>query len=255
MFEHFKEMKDNGALLDPFKPKWYWEQMKGWSLQAYMVWMLGIGTIFGITIASPINFLSIMTLLAGLLGFTTVCSTTSGKRVNGVFGLVSALIYVYVAFNAKNYNDIILQLSYIVLLDLPVLMSLGWTHINKDNVKSLWVKGNSKLTSKHLSYTLLFFLVAFGLLYLWETKGTDSPRPIIDSFASSIGITGAVLTTLRFKDTYFFWAFQGVMSCFLWGITFLQGGSSPVLLVVYLLYLLNDVLAFTKSPWFSHKSK
>ena len=45
MFEHFKEMKDNGALLDPFKPKWYWEQMKGWSLQAYMVWMFGIGTI------------------------------------------------------------------------------------------------------------------------------------------------------------------------------------------------------------------
>ncbi|MEL1196225.1 nicotinamide mononucleotide transporter, partial [Staphylococcus epidermidis] len=84
--------------------------------------------------------------------------------------------------------------------------------------------------------TLLFFVVSVGLLYLWESNMTDSPRPLIDSIATSVGFTGALLTTLRFKESYYFWFIQSIVSITLWGITAMQGGSNWVLFFTYILY-------------------
>ena len=111
------------AWYNVFKPSWYVDQMKGWTFKSYMLLLFGLGTILGMTVASGINQLAIFTLLAGMLGFTCTISITNAKPLNGVLGLVSALIYIVVAIQAKNYNDVMLQATYILLLDLPVLLS------------------------------------------------------------------------------------------------------------------------------------
>lgn len=235
-----------------FKPSWYIEQMKGWSSKSHNLLLAGLGIIFGMTIAGPINGITVLTLLAGMLGFTCTLSITNAKPLNGVLGLVSALIYIVVAINAKNFNDVLLQSVYILTLDLPVLLMPSWAKDVDKKVRFLTERGKG---IRNWLLVALFFAIVLALTYYSDTHWFISPRPWTDSIAATIGITGAVLTTLRFSDTYFFWTAQGLLSVTLWGLTAAQGDANWVLFVTYALYLCNDLIAFFDKDisWFHHK--
>lgn len=234
------------------EPKWYVSQMKGWSTRSYMLLLLGVGLIIGMTIGGgKFNTVTIATLFAGVLGFTCTLSITNAKPLNGVLGLVSALIYIFVAITAKNFNDVLLQTVYIITLDLPVLLMPSWAKDVEKRVRFLHEKGHGL---RNWGLMVLFFIVVLALTYYSDTHWFISPRPWIDSIAATIGITGSLLTTLRFSESYLMWTIQGIMSVCLWGITAAQGDANWVLFVTYILYLSNDLIAFFDKDisWFHH---
>lgn len=236
-----------------FKPSWYVEQMKGWTTRSYCLLLIGIGLIVGMTVGGGIfNPVTMTTMLAGVLGFTCTLSISNSKPLNGILGLISALIYIFVAINAKNYNDVLLQTIYILALDLPVLLSPSWA---KDVDKKVRFLGEQGHGLRNWTLTVLLFVVLTLVLYYSDTHWFISPRPWVDSIAASVGITGAVLTTFRFSESYFCWLAQGLLSVTLWGITAVQGDANFVLFVTYLLYLSNDFLAFFDKDiaWFHHE--
>lgn len=238
-----------------FEPKWYVNQMKGWSTRSYMLLLLGIGLIVGMTIGGgKFNAVTIATLFAGVLGFTCTLSITNAKPLNGVLGLVSALIYIFVAIKAKNFNDVLLQTVYILTLDLPVLLMPSWAKDVDKKVRFLHENGKG---IRNWILTILFFVVVLAILYYSDTHWFISPRPWVDSIAATIGITGSLLTTLRFSESYFMWTIQGLMSITLWGLTAFQGDANFVLFVTYILYLCNDFIAFLDkdTSWFHHLKK
>ena len=192
-----------------FKLRWYIKQMRGWSFKTYLLLMLGIGIIIGATVASPITQISLLTMIAAILGFTCTLAITNARQINGILGLVSAAIYIIISVYAKNYANVILQTIYILLLVL-------------------------------------------ALLYLLDTKIFISPRPVIDATAGAIGITGSLLCMLHFREQYYFWTVQGIFSIILWGVTAFQGDANLTLFLTYILYLTNDLLAFTDKNvhWF-----
>ena len=229
---------------DIFKLRWYINQMRGWSFKTYLLLMLGIGIIIGTTVASPIDKISLLTMIAAVLGFTCTLAITNARQINGILGLMSATIYIIVSVYAQNYANVILQGVYIVILDLPVLLLLSWS---KDTEK--YIHG---LTMTKWLLTILFFTVVLVLLYLLDTKIFASPRPLIDAAAGAIGITGSLLCTLHFREQYYFWTIQGILSIILWGVTAFQGDANLTLFLTYIMYLINDLLAFTDkhTHWF-----
>ena len=44
---------------------------------------------------------------------------------------------------------------------------------------------------------------------------------------------------------------SGIFQLILWGITYAQGDATLAMAVNSLIYVVNDVLAFTVSPWFN----
>ena len=134
-------------------------------------------------------------MFAGILGFTCTLSITNAKPLNGILGMVSALIYIVVAINAKNYNDVLLQSVYILTLDLPVLLMPAWAKDVKKKVRFLNESGHGL---RNWSLTILFFVLVLAATYYSDTHWFISPRPWVDSIAATIGITGSILTTLRF---------------------------------------------------------
>jgi len=112
---------------------------------------------------------------------------------------------------------------------------------------------------KSFWYTIIAIVavVAFVAAYLFETQVLHTPRPISDSLVLGTGLVGAVLTTFRFSESWFAWLLQGIMQIALWGLTVAAGGalgaSALVILVTYLMYFANDVLAIVQSSWFHHK--
>lgn len=237
------------AITSIFDPRWYVEQMRGWTFSSYVLLMFGLGIIVGTTIVSPLSLWSVLTMLAGMLGFTCTISITNVRPLNGVFGLTSAIIYILVAARARNFADVVLQLSYIVLLDIPVLIMPSWAKNVGARVRKL-----KEVGAKAFLGTAAFFLVVFGLLYLMDTHLFISPRPVIDALTGTIGVTGSLLATLRFSDQYYFWIIQSVMSIVLWGVTALQGDANLTLFFTYMLYFANDMVSlFDKGVVWFHK--
>ena len=227
-----------------FKLQWYIDQMRGWSFKTYMLWMLGIVVIIGTTFSSSLNFISIITMVAAILGFTCTLAITNARPINGILGLVSSIIYIIVSVAAQNYANIILQAIYIFLLDLPVLLLPSWTKNAEKHIRGL--------NFKNWVFSLLFFSVVLSLLYLMDTRIFISPRPWIDATAGAVGITGSMLCMLHFREQYYFWTIQGILAIILWGVTAFQGDANLTLFLTYILYLSNDLLAFTDkhTHWF-----
>ena len=192
-----------------------------------------------------ITGLGVTSTIAGLIGFTCTLSITNGRPINGVLGFVSAAMLIYVALKTGNFSDIVMQGFYIFLLDLPVLFNKTW-----NNGKDLEPR---KMNSKFALQTALTFVGFFIVTYGLDTVILTSPRPFIDAFAATIGLTGAILTVRRFRASYYFWFAQGLSSVALWLVTAMQGHAVWVLFFTYMLYILNDLVAFFDSKWFTNK--
>lgn len=236
-----------------FKPSWYVEQMRGWALPSYLLLMFGFGFLISQTIANPITRMAIWTLAAALLGFTTTLAITNARPINGILGLISALVYIGLALDAGNPADAVLQFVYIILLDLPVILMPSWSENVATRVRKLSEvkeRGEKMTFAKTRTFFVLVFIVSYIALYFFDVYVTHSPRPMIDAGAAAIGITGAVLTTLRFSEAYYMWFLQGIAQVVLWGVTAAQGDASLVLFFTYMLYMGNDLIAFFASPWF-----
>lgn len=239
---------------DVFKPRWYKEQMSGWSKQSYFLLTFGIAFLIGIALGAPtITNISIFTLIAGSIGFMTTLAITNARPINGLLGLISAIIYIGLAIHAKNPADAIMQGVYVILLDIPVLVIPGWA---KDVQKKVRAISETPNAARWYLVTLAVFVIAWLVLYWFDTTGLTmlhalpSPRPLVDATTAAIGVTGAALTTLRFSNSYYFWIAQGIAQVILWGLTASQGDASIALMMTYMLYLANDAIAIFYSPWF-----
>lgn len=245
-----------------FNPFWYAEQFRGWTRLSYTLLVIGlliiIYTSFGM--GAAINGMTFATCFAAAFGWITVLGLKEAKPMNGLFGLLSAAIYIYVAWLHKNPADAVLQLTYVILLDIPVLVMPSWVKNTDKHVRFIHetdTRGENHGKVFWYIVVALVAIVAFVAAYLFETQILHTPRPISDSLVLGTGLVGAVLTTFRFSESWFAWLLQGIMQIALWGFTVAAGGalgaSALVILVTYLMYFANDVLAIVQSSWFHHK--
>lgn len=223
---------------------------KNWSKYSYLSFMLGAGLIIGTTIAVPITGMSIFQMIASLLGYLSVALIVNNKRLNGVVGLISALMFFYIAITAKNPSDAILNVAFIFLLDLPVIINRNWGDTSK--VRSI---SETKNPNFWWFITPVIFLVIFGALYFMESKLLGTPRPLQSSLPAALGLTASILTVAQISDAFYIWAIQNILQVYLWGLTFAQGDASIVMMIMYIMYTLNSAVSFIDSPWFKKEMR
>lgn len=229
-----------------FTYEYYKDGLTGWTKPARVLWVVGIlvqlstGLLLPVIQGVPLTVTGITATIAGIIGFTCTVTITMGKSINGILGFISAILLIGVATVTGNYSDIIMQSAYIVLLDIPIIFSKQWNEGLKPR----------KMESTHMFKTLALMIVFWILLYLLDTIILNSPQAFLDATSAMIGLVGAVLCVKGFRAQYYFWTFQGLMSVALWIQTALHGHPVYVLMLTYMLYLANDVLAFTGSKWF-----
>ncbi|MDR2660729.1 MAG: nicotinamide riboside transporter PnuC [Lactobacillaceae bacterium] len=220
------------------------DAFKNWSKYSYMSFMLGAGLIIGQTLAFKFEWSHIFTMVASLLGYLSVTLIVNNKRLNGWAGLISAAMFFYIGIKAGNPADAILNAAFIVMLDLPVILSKKWGDTSK--VRKI---NESKNPLFWWIITPLIFIIIFLLFYFMEIR-LQTPRPVIDSLAASLGLTASILTVAQISDSFYIWAIQNVMQAILWGITFIQGDATMIMMVMYIMYTLNSAVSFIDSPWF-----
>lgn len=227
--------------------KWYKHQMTGWTKSSYILLTVGVLFLLYVGLGHGITPIGVTSTIAGIIGFACTVSITNGRPINGVLGFVSAIMLIYVALKTGNFSDIIMQGFYLVVLDIPIVFNKQWNDASGLEPRKM----DMKSTYQTIATFIGFFIVTYGL----DTVVLTSPRPFIDALAATIGLTGAVLTVRRFRASYYFWFAQGISSVALWLVTAMQGEAVWVLFFTYMLYILNDLVAFfdKKAGWFGNK--
>ena len=241
-------------------PMWYVRQTMGWMWESYaLILVAAIGNLY-ITfgMGHPVTWISYVTYIASLLSIWCVGGIMNVSPVNGIGGIASAVLYIIVAIHSHNPADAILQGIYILILDLPVLTMPSWSKNVAKKVRFIHetaIRGEKR--GPKFWYTLLttVFVVAFVGAYLFEIYVTKSPRPLVDSLVLGSGLTGAILTTMRFSESTIMWVVQGALQIILWGTTAMMGDANWVLFFTYSLFMVNDLLGVFKSKWFHHKAE
>lgn len=90
-----------------------------------------------------------------------------------------------------------------------------------------------------------------GCLITLNWNLNKSPRPWIDGLSFTVSLTGGIICFLRYRDQYFWWVFSSIFQMILWAVIFAQGGSTIAMLISSFVYFINDIIAFTASPWFN----
>ncbi|WP_430611645.1 nicotinamide riboside transporter PnuC [Enterococcus sp. DIV0876] len=227
--------------------KFLLHQLKGWPQQNYYLFFFSLGCQIMTLVNQPITFLTVITFLGTTLGVLCILSISAAKSVNGILGIISALCFIYVGFSAKNYLSIGEQIAYMITLDIPVLLSKEWNH----NMAAKIRKFTGKVWLLAIISTVVVYFVSGGLIQ----RFTDDPRPWVDAIAFSISLTAGVISFLRYNNQYYWWLASGLAQMVLWYISFTHGSASLAMFVNSSVYLINDVLAFTVSPWYNQKER
>lgn len=112
-------------------------------------------------------------------------------------GLISAIVYTFVFFDAKFYADASLQVYFVAI------SIYGWYY---------WAKGREEkelpiisLSKQMIAKAVAANLIIWGLIYWILTTYTDSPIPLGDSFTTSTAIVANWLLARKYIEQWFWW--------------------------------------------------
>ena len=225
---------------------------KQWAKSSYYIFWLGalIITLLTLLATKAYTLGTLFSIIGALAGFMSVVLIVNKKPQSGYVGMVSAIIYMVIAWNLGNYSDALLNILFIVFLNAPLIL-------NKQFNESLIpksIKGNLKLSSSLFIFTILVFI---GLLLI-EIFVFHAPRPFWSVIAASMGILASIMTSVfNLKEAFVFWSIQNILQVILYTITFYQT-KDPValtMIVTYTFYTINASTAFFNRKWFNTNNK
>lgn len=222
-------------------------QLGHMQLSNYMLWAFSLGVQLMIFLSAPITSISILTFIGTSLGVLCVVAINATRSINGWLGILSGICFIIIGFSAKNYLSIGEQLAYIATLDIPVLCSVDW---NKDLASKIRHFG-LKQWIVSLVFTALVWFTSMNII----GSLTNDPRPAVDALSFAICLTAGVICFMRYSNQYIWWLASGIIQIILWAITAKQGDASIGMLVNSSIYVLNDIFAFTLSPWYNNKAR
>lgn len=222
-------------------------QLTGWPVQNYMLFAFSFGLQLMLLVSNPITTVALVAFAGTTIGVLCILAINAAKSVNGWLGLVSAVCFIYIGFEAKNYLAMGEQITYILALDIPVLLSASW---------------NSNMAAKIRQFTAKTWVIALAAtVAVYFVSGwvmvsfTDDAMPWVDALPFAISLTASVICFLRYNNQYIWWLASGLTQVVLWYLSFRTGHATIAMFVNSSVYLLNDVLAFTISPWYNKKNR
>ena len=188
-----------------------------------------------------------MSLLAAVSGTLCVILTGKGKRSSFIFGTVNVVFYAIVAFQAKYYGEVMLNVLYYFPMNF-----VGWfawkKHMNNETGEV--VKERLTLKKSFIVYAITAVgIIVYGLIL--DLLGGN--LPYIDSMSTVISVVAQVLSIKRLMEQWVLWIVVDVVTVIMWAVHFAQGGETIATLAMWSVYLVNAVIMFIK--WYRESRK
>lgn len=183
------------------------------------------------------NFLGIA---AALTGIWCVILTGKGKISSFYFGTINTILYAVVAWNAKYWGEVMLNLLYY----LPTNF-IGIYFWKKNFNKETQEVKKEKLSLKSSIFIYLGLAIstlAYGL-FLKLLKGT---LPFVDSMSTVFSIFAQILCIKRLREQWILWIIVDVVTVYMWIYAFIQGTGDFATILMWGIYLINAILMFAR---------
>ena len=224
--------------------KFFKSEITGWKPFDIMWLSLATAVILGLSIYWKDNWIS---LTAALTGVWCVILTGKGKRSSFIFGLVNVIFYAIIAFEAKYYGEVMLNVLYYLPMNF-----VGWfawkKHMN-DKTGEV-VKKRLKLKSSIIIYTLTAVAIA---IYGFILKALGGNLPFTDSMSTVVSVVAQVLSIKRLMEQWVLWIIVDVVTVIMWAVNFARGGETIATLAMWSIYLINAIIMFVR--WYKEAKK
>ena len=220
--------------------KWVGSQLKGQGVAGWVIWLFGLAFQLGLMLGQGnVTLTSLIALLATVIGLLCTTTMMSGKPVNGLLGLISAIGFIYINWTSGHYASVLDQLVFVALIDIPLIfMYKKW----EDEVKN----GVKLLTPRGWVVTVLAMLIVW-LPMTWVYTQLGDTQPLVDSAVLIVGATASLYVFFGYADSYSLWLVGDVINLVLW-FTALQNGlstASMAMLVSTLMYTFTAIYGRT----------
>ena len=219
-------------------------ELKGW--KPFDVIWLGTATVI-ILILSLIWKDNTIGIICALTGIWCVILTGKGKLSSFLFGTVNTLLYAYVAFYAKYYGEVMLNLLY--YFPTNIIGMIAWRrHFDYDT-------GEVSKTRLSLRSSLITYLITAVAIILYGLilKKLGGNQPFIDSMSTVISLVAQILLIRRYMEQWILWIVVDVVTVIMWAVNFAHGGGDIATLLMWIIYLVNAVIMFVR--WYKGAKK
>ncbi len=183
---------------------------------------------------------SMIGIMSALTGVWCVILTGKGKRSSFIFGTINVLFYAYIAFGAKYYGEVMLNLIYYFPMNF-----VGWfawnKHMNEENGEVI----KSSLPRK--KGIILYVCTAVAIfLYGLMLRALNGNLPFVDSMSTVVSVVAQILSVKRLTEQWVLWIVVDVVTVIMWAVNFANGGESIATLLMWSIYLLNAIIMYIR---------
>ena len=181
-----------------------------------------------------------VSLIAALTGVWCVVLTGKGKRSSFLIGIVNVLFYAWIAWEAKFYGEVMLNLLY--YFPAGFVGFFAWKkHMNEATGEV----NKARLPAKK-SVFLYVLTAAAIVIYGYILKLLGGALPYIDSMSTVVSVVAQILSIKRLAEQWVLWIVVDAVTVVMWAIHFAQGGETVATLAMWSVYLVNAVIMFAR---------
>lgn len=183
---------------------------------------------------------SVMGIISATTGVACVVCTGKGKLSAYTFGAVNTLLYAIIAYKAKYYGEVMLNVLY--YFPLQFYGMYVWSkHMNAETheVKKKFMKKKGRII---LCISVILGTVAYG--YILNALGGN--LPFVDALSTVVSVVAMIISIKMYVEQWMLWIVVDVVTVIMWGFAFAKGNDSIATLLMWMVYLINAIVMYTK---------
>lgn len=179
---------------------------------------------------------TVMGIISATTGVACVVCTGKGKLSAYVFGLVNAILYAIIAYDAHLYGETMLNAIYYVPMQF-VGFYIWSKNMNEET---------NEVDKKHMSnkWRLITLVLMIGATvgYGFILKMLGDAMPFVDSFTTVSSVVAMIVSVKMFSEQWWIWILVDVFSVYMWWCDFAAGSDNMATLLMWVIYLGNAVI-------------
>lgn len=212
-------------------------------------WGIWLGSL-AVVIASNLlpGDLDLLTLLAALVGATSLIFAAKGNVWAQILIIVFSILYGIISWRFRYWGEMITYLG--MCLPMAIWSTITWlknpSKGNKDEVAI------QKLNRKYVIILTFACIIVTGLFY-FVLKALDTPNIVFSTISITTSFLAAALTMLRSSYYALGYASNDIVLIVLWVLASLENPVYIPVVVNFLIFFFNDMYGFIS--WKKRESK
>ena len=212
-------------------------ETSGWKAPELFWLFFAVAIIVAVSIILKDSMISLITAVTGVI---CVILTGKGKRSSFIFGIINVVFYAIIAFKAKYYGEVMLNLIYYFPMNF-----VGWfvwkKHMNSETGEVIKTQFPVKKS------LIIYAATAIGIvLYGLVLKAIGGKLPFVDSMSTVVSITAQILSVKRLTEQWVLWIVVDIVTVIMWAINFANGGETVATLAMWSVYLINAIIMYIR---------